>query len=102
MKSLGCMLSLVLILSMAASSAENKRHTFMVGSAAKGAESAGLQVAPDLDRRLAKFRQIQVPFHSAQLTARERQLVQKLVDASHYLEEIYWRQSDPEGLTLYQ
>ncbi len=29
-------------------------------------------------------------------------MVEKLVDASRYLEEIYWRQSDPEALTLYQ
>jgi len=102
MKNLGCLLCLVLVLSMVASSAEQKTHVFMVGSAAKGAESAGLQVAPDLDRRLAKFRQIHVPFNSAGLSARERQLVEKLVDASRYLEEIYWRQSDSEALTLYQ
>jgi hypothetical protein len=87
---------------MVASSAEQRKHVFMVGSAARGAESAGLQVAPDLDRRLAKFRQIRVPFHSAGLSVRERQLVEKLVDASHHLEEIYWRQTDPEALTLYQ
>ena len=29
-------------------------------------------------------------------------MVDKLVDASRYLEEIYWRQIDPEGLTLYE
>ena len=57
MKNLGRLLSLVLILPMVASSAEQKRHTFMVGSAAKGAESARVQVVPDLDRRLAKFSQ---------------------------------------------
>ena len=28
--------------------------------------------------------------------------MQKLVEASHYIEDIYWRQSDPEGLALYQ
>jgi len=43
-----------------------------------------------------------MPFHSAGLTARERRLVEKLVDASQYLEDIFWRQSDPDGLTLYQ
>ncbi len=74
----------------------------MVGSAAKGAASTRLQVAGDLDRRLAKFHQIHVPYHSASLTLRDRRMVEKLVDASHYLEEIYWRQSDPEALLLYQ
>jgi len=28
--------------------------------------------------------------------------VKQLVEACSYLESIYWRQSDPEGLTLYQ
>ena len=74
----------------------------MTGSAAKGAESAGMQVVPDLDQRLAKFRRVEMPFHSAGLTAREVKLVEKLVDASRYLEEIYWRQIDPDGLTLYE
>jgi len=74
----------------------------MIGSAAKGAESAGMQVVSDLDQRLAKFRRVEMPFHSASLTAREVQMVDKLVDASRYLEEIYWRQNDPDGLTLYE
>ncbi len=43
-----------------------------------------------------------MPFRTASLSAREQQLVHKLVEACGYLESIYWRQSDPEGLTLYQ
>jgi hypothetical protein len=74
----------------------------MYGSAARGADSAGLEIAPDLAQRLARFRQVRMPFHSAGLTVREREMVEKLVDASRYLEEIYWRQSDPEALTLFQ
>ncbi len=74
----------------------------MTGSAAKGAASAGMQVAPDLDQRLARFRRVRMPFQSAGLNAREQKLVNKLVDASRYLEEIFWRQVDPEALTLYQ
>jgi hypothetical protein len=79
-----------------------KRSKAMTGSAAKGAESAGMQVAPDLEQRLAKFRRVEMPFNSNGLTAREVKMVNKLVDASGYLEEIYWRQIDPDGLTLYQ
>jgi len=79
-----------------------KGHKPMTGSAAKGAESAGMQVVPDLDQRLAKFRRVEMPFHSAGLTVREVKMVDKLVDASRYLEEIYWRQIDPDGLTLYE
>jgi len=43
-----------------------------------------------------------MPFHTSGLTARERQMVLKLVDASRYLDDIYWRQVDPEGFELYQ
>ncbi len=59
-------------------------------------------VAADLDRRLAKFQPVKMPFHSEGLTARQRQMVGKLVEASQYLEDIFWRQSDPEALTLYR
>src|SRR6202050_3013096 len=74
----------------------------MTGSAATGAESAGMQVLPDLDQRLPKFRRVEMPFHCSGLSAREVKLVEKLVDASRHLEEIYWRQMDPDGLTLYE
>ncbi|MBZ5721222.1 MAG: Zn-dependent hydrolase [Acidobacteriia bacterium] len=74
----------------------------MTGSAAKGAASAGMQVVPGLAQRLARWREVRMPFASTGLSAREVKLVNKLVDASRYLEEIFWRQTDPEGLTLYQ
>jgi hypothetical protein len=74
----------------------------MTGSAAKSGVPANLQVVPDLAQRVAKFRRVQMPFRTAGLNAREIQLVHKLVGACGYLESIYWRQSDPEALTLYQ
>jgi hypothetical protein len=67
----------------------------------KAAVSAHLDVAPDLAQKLARFKSVQMPFHSPGLTAQEKKLVDKLVDATRYLEDIYWRQSDPEGLKLY-
>ncbi len=84
------------------SAQKTKNKKSMTGSAARGAASGGMQVAPDLAQRLAKFRRVDMPFHSAGLTEREKKLVEKLVDASSYLEDIYWRQIDPEALTLYQ
>ncbi|HEX4535651.1 MAG TPA: hypothetical protein VH140_01785 [Candidatus Acidoferrum sp.] len=60
-----------------------------------------LKVAPDLDARLARFKPIKMPFHQQSLSPREVQLVHKLVDAANYIEQIYWRQSDREGLKLY-
>ncbi|MBZ5614131.1 MAG: Zn-dependent hydrolase [Acidobacteriia bacterium] len=74
----------------------------MAGSAAKGGAPADLKVAADLPQRLAKFQHVRMPFQTAGLSTREQQLVRKLVEACGYLESIYWRQSDAEGLTLYQ
>ena len=57
-------------------------------------------MAADLNERLSKFRPVPMPFHSEGLSAREQALAKKLVEASQYFEQIYWRQSDPEGLAL--
>ena len=97
-----CFALLVVCFILPTTISAQKENKSMTGSAAKGAESAGMQVVPDLDQRLAKFRRVEMPFRSAGLTAREVKLVEKLVDASRYLEEIYWRQIDPDGLTLYE
>ncbi len=78
-----------------------RRRTSGAQSASK-AQRSKPAVAADLDQRLAKFRPVKMPFCAAGLSARERQLVAKLVQASRYLEDIYWRQSDPEGLALYR
>jgi hypothetical protein len=94
---------LFIVLMISPTSAQKtKKAAPMTGSAAKGAASGGMQVAPDLAQRLAKFRRVDMPFHSTGFTEREKKLVEKLVDASRYLEDIYWRQIDPEALTLYQ
>jgi len=77
-------------------------HAPKAGTPAKGSESADLYVVTDLDQRLSKFREVEMPFHSAGLGVRRRKLVGKLVDASRSLEEIFWRQVDPDGLTLYE
>jgi len=74
----------------------------MTGSASKNGAPASLKVVPDLAERLAKFRRVQIPFRMAGLSAREVRLVQKLVEACNELESIFWRQSDPEALTIYQ
>lgn len=71
-------------------------------SQAKTARSAALRVVPDLEQRLAKFRELEMPFHPDGLSAREKQMVLKLVDACRYLDDVYWRQVDPEALDLYK
>ena len=65
-------------------------------------DTSKLVVAPDLAAQVTKFQRVQMPFDSAKLSPRERQLVGKLVEACQFLEDIYWRQSDPEGLALYR
>jgi hypothetical protein len=61
-----------------------------------------LPAATDLDARLAHFRQVRMLFDSQRFTARERRLVDKLVEACQHLELIFWQQSDPDALALYR
>lgn len=93
---------LIFLLLMSSFGAAQQEKTTMTGSAAKGGALANLKVVADLPQRLAKFRRVQMPFQTAGLNAREKELVRKLVEACGYLESIYWRQSDLDGLTLYQ
>lgn len=66
------------------------------------ARSAKWKVVADLDKRLAHYQAVNMPFNQQGLSAKEVQLVNKLVEASRFLDAIYWRQSDPEGLNLLQ
>src|SRR5260370_149714 len=59
-------------------------------------------VASGLVQRLARWRSVKMPFDASRLSARELRMIGKLVVACHYLEDIFWRQSDPEGLELYK
>ncbi|HXZ26821.1 MAG TPA: Zn-dependent hydrolase [Terriglobales bacterium] len=68
----------------------------------KRTPAAPAAAAPRPEAILARFRTVRMPFRTTHLSARERRMVQKLVEASQYLEDIYWRQSDPDGLTLLQ
>src|ERR1035437_7023013 len=97
----GLVLFFILLVSTCGA-AQQKKTRVMTGSAAKGGAPANLKVAADLEQRLARLRRVQMPFRAAGLSAREQQLVHKLVEACGYLELIYWRRSDPEALTLYQ
>src|ERR1051325_4138335 len=59
------------------------------------------KVAPDLRERIARFKRVEMPFTYEGLTARERRLVNELIAASRDLENIYWRQNNPEDIALY-
>jgi len=56
----------------------------------------------NLAAQLAKFRPVQMPFNTSGLSTREVAMVRKLVEAGQDLESIFWRQSDPQGLAIYQ
>src|SRR5215471_3592320 len=92
----------LLALFMPVASTAQKKARSMVGSAAKATDPAAVKVVPDLARRDAKFRPVAMPFADKMLTLPERKMVGKLVQACQSLESIYWRQSDPEALQLYQ
>ena len=48
--------------------------------------------------RLAKWKPVEMPFHSAGLSPKEVQMVDQLVEACRLLDKVYWRQSDLAGL----
>jgi len=59
------------------------------------------QVAPDVPQRLERFKPVEMPFTFEGYSARERTLIRELVAALRDLEDIYWRQSDPEDIATY-
>jgi hypothetical protein len=58
--------------------------------------------ATDIAQRLARWKPVEMPYHSETLDARQKQEVEKLVAAARQMEAIYWQQSDPEALELYK
>jgi hypothetical protein len=92
--------------STAAATAPSAAAAPPAASAAARAPAVALpasgDLAPGLEQRLAKWKPVAMPWQSAGLSARERQLVEKLVEACRQLESIYWRQSDPQALALYK
>jgi hypothetical protein len=99
MKAFGVVLASVLVIISFSFSTFSQTNSQAAG---KQSSPADLMVAPDLNQRLARFRQVQMPFHNGDFSAREQQMVAKLVDACRYLDDIYWRQIDPSSLELYE
>jgi len=72
------------------------------GPASASATEAVLRTAvPDLAQRLAQFKVVPMPFDGSALSGQERKMVDQLVDACGFLEQIYLRQSDPDGLAMF-
>jgi peptidase M49-like protein len=93
---------------MACSAPDNRTSTAAPAVAAPetlphvDAQAALGTVVPDLERRITRFKPVQMTFDTSRLSDREQQMIRQLVVACQNLESIFWRQSDPEGLALYK
>src|SRR3954463_1549533 len=76
---------------------EMKSRWWAAGAVVAVAMGAGLT----LQDRLAQWKTVEMPLQAG-LSAKERQMVDKLVEASRLLDSVFWRQSDLAGLALYQ
>jgi hypothetical protein len=54
--------------------------------------AASLQVAPDVAQRVKQLPRTVIRYDASMLDANEKKVVAKLIEASKYLDEIYWRQ----------
>src|SRR5260370_11250909 len=91
--------------SVATATAQTKKHTGRRHNGRSHAGTSGVTQKvnwDELDKKLAQWKPVKVPFDNEKLTPREVKMVNHLVNACHYLEDIFWRQSDPEALTFYQ
>jgi hypothetical protein len=59
------------------------------------------KIAPDIEARLARFKKVEMPFTYEGMSARERHLVDEMIAACRDLEDIYWRQNNPDDIALY-
>src|SRR5579884_4084048 len=59
-------------------------------------------VNENIAAQVAKFKLVSMPYSVVGLSAQERSMVNKLVEASQFLDGIYWRQSDPKALEWYK
>jgi hypothetical protein len=73
----------------------------LANAAVMSAQNAGGRPFHNEAERLARWKAVEIPFHSSGLSTRERQMVAKLVEACRLLDDVFWRQSDLGGLALY-
>src|SRR5260221_9018853 len=58
-------------------------------------------IAPDIEGRLTRFKPVEMPFTFEGMSAREKRVVDELIAACRDLEDIYWRQNNPDDIALY-
>lgn len=69
---------------------EPANDTATTSTAAKSASA--LEVLPDVDQRLQQLPKTVIDYDRSLLDDNERQVVAKLIEASKFIDEIYWRQ----------
>ena len=74
----------------------------LVGTALAAPSATPAAAEADIAAQLAKFHAVHMWFDSSSLTPRQRQLVGKLAEATHELDDLFWEQSDPDGYRLYR
>ena len=60
------------------------------------------KTAPDIEARLSRFKPVEIPFSYSGYTTREQKLIRELVEACRDLEDIYWRQNNPDDIAVYK
>lgn len=63
---------------------------------------AGLEIAPDIPERLAQLPEVAIDYDRSLLDERERKVLDKLIEASKYLDEIFLLQVSEDNLELRQ
>lgn len=66
----------------------------------KGSAKPELAVVADINERIAKLPRTVIDYDRSLLNENEKSVVMKLVEASNYMDEIFWRQASLENITL--
>ncbi|HET7712601.1 MAG TPA: hypothetical protein VFL80_11780, partial [Thermoanaerobaculia bacterium] len=72
----------------------------IIATACQTATPGRLAIAPDTPQRLAQLPRTVIDYDRSLLTANEKEVVAKLIEASHFIDEIYWRQVSEENPAL--
>jgi hypothetical protein len=97
-----CLRVTVFLLIASFSFAQNTPHKPWKTAPNASSVIAGKIVFPELETHLAQWKQVQMPFRPAGLSPNQVKMVYKLVQASHYVEDIFLQQSDPEVVGMIQ
>lgn len=96
------LLALACILVATSCFAQNKSHRTAKAKSAAASDIAKQVNFQELEKSLAQWKRVPMPFNPDGLSPNQVKMVYKLVEASHYVEDIFLQQSDPEVVGLIQ